>query len=312
MEGSSQIRFEEHPPPMANHAALANFLAHITQAYGWQICVNDFVGFIPVDPALDQALRPYMAHINPYCLYIKSERCLFGRCLALKKKLAEKSIRMPGGFFGICHAGVGEYIYPITSDGDLIGVIDAGAFPAEPRTAEYLVARACRHSGLDPVRARQLYGASLLAERPDERLVATLLEFVAAYLGNTYRSLRLTHPGLKFGKKRYNSSADSILALLLDYLHRNFQEPLAVPEIARICHCSESYINHLFKKRLGVNVRMYLNKLRIERGKDDLVGSADSIAEIALRVGYNDPSYFSKLFTQLVGISPLEYRRRFS
>lgn len=55
----------------------------------------------------------------------------------------------------------------------------------------------------------------------------------------------------------------------------------------------------------------YVNKVRMEFAKKPLCCSDESIAEIAAAVGFGDPNYFSRVFTQIIGISPTEFRKRF-
>lgn len=82
-------------------------------------------------------------------------------------------------------------------------------------------------------------------------------------------------------------------------------------ELASFCHCSESYLSRIFKKRTGVNINIYVNKVRVEQSKNLLTRSHDSIADISSSVGFCDPNYFSRVFSQIIGISPTEFRRRF-
>jgi AraC-like DNA-binding protein len=84
-----------------------------------------------------------------------------------------------------------------------------------------------------------------------------------------------------------------------------------VAEIAAFCFCSESYLSRIFKKRTGVNINVYINKIRAETAKDYLTNTFDSIADIAMNVGFSDPNYFSRVFANLIGCPPTEFRRRF-
>ncbi len=52
-------------------------------------------------------------------------------------------------------------------------------------------------------------------------------------------------------------------------------------------------------------------KVRIELSKNHLMNSTNSIAEIAITTGFDDPNYYSRVFTKMIGISPTEFRRRF-
>jgi two-component system, response regulator YesN len=54
----------------------------------------------------------------------------------------------------------------------------------------------------------------------------------------------------------------------------------------------------------------YINQLRIEEAKYLLDSGNASVTEVALSVGYNDPNYFSKVFTKLEHVTPHNYRKQ--
>ena len=86
---------------------------------------------------------------------------------------------------------------------------------------------------------------------------------------------------------------------------------ITVVELSAFCHCSNSYLSRIFKRRIGVNINVYVNKVCMEFAKNPLCLSNESIAGIAASVGFDDPNYFSRVFTQIIGISPTEFRKRF-
>lgn len=59
---------------------------------------------------------------------------------------------------------------------------------------------------------------------------------------------------------------------------------------------------------MGVGIPEYLNSVRIRQAKSLLKGKTSTISEIGFMVGYEDPSYFSKIFRRIAGVSPQEYR----
>ena len=70
-----------------------------------------------------------------------------------------------------------------------------------------------------------------------------------------------------------------------------------------------SYFSSIFKKEVGVSFSNYLNKIRIEQSKLLLKNTDSSIVEIALEVGFEDQSYFSKVFKNLTKMTPKQYRQ---
>lgn len=91
-----------------------------------------------------------------------------------------------------------------------------------------------------------------------------------------------------------------------DLLHGKLRPLESYYEELRI---SRGYFFELFKKSTGLPPTQYINQFRLNRAKDDLRNTDISITEIAEKYGFSSIHYFSKLFRQLNGMSPLEYRR---
>ena len=75
---------------------------------------------------------------------------------------------------------------------------------------------------------------------------------------------------------------------------------------------SASVVRKQFLQAYGQSPRGYLNELRIDWGKQLLLGTEHSIIEIALQCGFDDPKYFTRAFRQSTGVSPVEYRKKTS
>ncbi|MCK5735095.1 MAG: helix-turn-helix transcriptional regulator, partial [Spirochaetaceae bacterium] len=70
-----------------------------------------------------------------------------------------------------------------------------------------------------------------------------------------------------------------------------------------------TYFSRLFKEEAGQSFKIYLNNLRIDEAKNLLSETTLPLIEIASRVGFEDQSYFSRVFRNVVGISPGRFRR---
>ena len=77
---------------------------------------------------------------------------------------------------------------------------------------------------------------------------------------------------------------------------------------ARICGVSESSFYAYFKEWSGESPKEYKNRIRINAAKSMLENSNLPISEIAFRVGFDDPYYFSRLFKKMVGVPPRTFR----
>ena len=72
---------------------------------------------------------------------------------------------------------------------------------------------------------------------------------------------------------------------------------------------SPSYLSRKFKEETGKNFNRYLSEVRTEAAKQLLENSGAELSDIAQSVGFEDQSYFSKVFRRTQGMTPKEYRR---
>lgn len=93
----------------------------------------------------------------------------------------------------------------------------------------------------------------------------------------------------------------------LDYMHRNYKDPIAITELADIEHLSVSRYCALFRQSTGVSPQNFLIDLRLKTATELMLGTDLSVKQIARNIGYNDPLYFSRLFKARKGVSPGKY-----
>ena len=239
----------------SNYQHIAQYLHRLQSRYDVQICIKDFCGFIPINKELDEALRPFLAHTNPYCMYMKSNQAHWWQCLSMIRGMFDKLERKKQTYFGVCHAGLGEYVVPIYSGETLLGSVNAGFFPVNPRKLERRICRSCsQEPALDPEEAKKLYRSCIHAPAIDPEDLLPGLELVAEYLGQTYQILQRTHAAPESTVRYYTSSEDTILSHAMEYIRHNTANRIAVSELAAFCHCSEFYLCRIFMLRTGVNI----------------------------------------------------------
>ncbi len=94
----------------------------------------------------------------------------------------------------------------------------------------------------------------------------------------------------------------------IKYIRQHCAENMSLEDAAAEVAVSKGYLSVLFKQETGVNFVSYLNHYRIEKSKELILNTDLKIYEIALRVEYESPYYFSKLFKEIVGVGCKEYR----
>ena len=129
--------------------------------------------------------------------------------------------------------------------------------------------------------------------------------------GNDAMSLRLQEftTEMVMAVSRVNEvDNDDVIYRAVEYIRTHYQEKVTLENVASKVGFSPSYFSMIFKKKFGCNFTTYLNEVRIKVSKSALVGSDASIQEIASMVGYDDPSYFTRVFKRMTGVTPGFYR----
>ncbi len=94
----------------------------------------------------------------------------------------------------------------------------------------------------------------------------------------------------------------------IHYMNNHFNEKIILDDVAAEILLSPAYFSKIFKEQTNDNFSNYLNKLRIEKSKSLLRNSSIPIVDIAGMVGYEDQSYYSKVFKKITGSTPGKYR----
>ena len=92
------------------------------------------------------------------------------------------------------------------------------------------------------------------------------------------------------------------------YIREHIDGVLSLAEVAQVVAVSPAYLSQIFSQSVGGFVE-YINQQRIELACEYMRDPTMRVYEIALRVGFRDEKYFSKVFKRIVGMSPSEYRR---
>lgn len=95
---------------------------------------------------------------------------------------------------------------------------------------------------------------------------------------------------------------------VINYIRNNYQNKISLTEISDYVFLSKSYLSTTFKEEMGLSITDYINKFRIEKSKALLTESEMTLIEIALFCGFEDQSYFTKIFKKVTGVSPKKYR----
>lgn len=100
----------------------------------------------------------------------------------------------------------------------------------------------------------------------------------------------------------------SFIRDVLIYISEHYTEQITLKKLSEVFHISAGHISHSFTKEFGVSPINYAINLRICDAKLLLINSNDSLISIAKKVGYDNPTHFTNIFTKRVDCTPTEYR----
>lgn len=83
---------------------------------------------------------------------------------------------------------------------------------------------------------------------------------------------------------------------------------LTLSGIAEKYHMNPNYVSNMFKKYFGIPFMQLLKKMVLEKAKDYLISTRYTVSEISFLLGFSEPTVFTRLFKEKVGVSPSKYR----
>lgn len=96
---------------------------------------------------------------------------------------------------------------------------------------------------------------------------------------------------------------------MLQYIHEHFSDNITIGDLAAVAHLSRGECCRIFQATYGTSIISHVIDYRISQSIPLLTGTEYSVAEIAGRCGFNNTSYYTKVFREKVGVTPLKYRK---
>lgn len=106
--------------------------------------------------------------------------------------------------------------------------------------------------------------------------------------------------------KQYSATVNKVL----EYIFMNLNRDFSLKELAEHCRLTPNYLSAVFKKETGQPVMACAAEKKIRYACSLLSGTSMQIQEVAHHLGYEDVSYFSRVFRKQTGMTPSDYRRQ--
>ena len=131
---------------------------------------------------------------------------------------------------------------------------------------------------------------------------ARLSGLLKAFLAQAAQAAAHSGPGLEAETGRNGGEITA-------YIHAHYAEDLSIEQLARQFYLSPYHLSHIFRQKTGYSLKQYVLRRRIGEAQMRLVNAQDSVQTISEAVGFADASYFSRIFSKYVGLTPTEYRK---
>lgn len=112
-------------------------------------------------------------------------------------------------------------------------------------------------------------------------------------------------------KEQENKDISEEISNIKNWIRSNYNQSITVAKIAELFHYNPDYLSNMFKKTAHISLKKYINEIRINEAKNILVSTSYSLKEIAFQCAFNDEKYFLKVFKQIEGVTPTEYKTAF-
>ena len=113
---------------------------------------------------------------------------------------------------------------------------------------------------------------------------------------------------MRMAKLHRNRRGSAYVTRAVDYIYDHLDESLTMERLAQEVNLNPSYFSKLFAAEMGVTVKKYINRVKVETAKQMLENSDYSAADISLSLGYSSPGAFSSVFKTFTGTTPGAYR----
>ncbi|MCJ7692191.1 MAG: PocR ligand-binding domain-containing protein [Sedimentisphaerales bacterium] len=217
-----------------------------------------------------------------------------------------------------------EWQYPLKSERELIRKVKIGDRTGAKEILNSILGTILFHNPneLGALKARLLELLSILSRSAVEGGVDVDV-MLEKNLGYVNKVMRINEQGdlcawistalNEFIELVYSSQDSKKLTQIqpaINYIEANYDKAMTLGEIARASYLSVSRLAHVFKEQMGMTMIDYLTSVRIEKAKHLLLATDLNCTEVCFKVGYNNQSYFTRTFKELVGMTPRQFRVR--
>jgi YesN/AraC family two-component response regulator len=250
---------------------------------------NDDIFAIPVEKRV---------HSTHFCSIAKTTARGFRYCYYCKKLSVKKCTEDKSPFWGRCPFGVLEYSYPVVYNEKVLAIIFAGNICDDINNVKTEIEKRKFFSDIELSSFEKEfknfeYNPKLSEIERKVKALGDYITLLAAYSMPSTIEKRHQHP---------------IIPRIIDFAITNYEKDLTIEGLAKLFSFNAKYIGRVFKKEVGTSFANYITQMRVTSAENMLRKTYYKIVDIAEKCGFQNVSYFNRVFKTRLGVTPSEYR----
>jgi AraC-like DNA-binding protein len=241
---------------------------------------------------------------NGFCALMSQANHTCAACLRLQQRVCDGVNGVPCTLR--CAFGLNESAVGVKIGKEIIAYLQTGQVfftPPKPQQTESALNQIEAWGlNVDRQEAARHYNETPVVQPDEYQATIRLLQFFADQLGALANQILL----------KQNDAEPAQIKRARQFIEANFQEDLSLAIVARQANMSSFYFCKKFKQVTGVNFNRFVSGVRVEKAKNLLLNPNYRVSEIAFDVGFQSLTHFNRVFKNVAGQSPTEYRRHLS
>jgi ligand-binding sensor protein/AraC-like DNA-binding protein len=266
---------------------------------------------------VDYRGNPVTNHSNCslFCAKVREIEALNQLCEKCDSRGGLEAVRSGNAFVYKCHFGLVDFSVPIIINDQYMGALMAGQVNLqddESMQLEWIVSKRSQTDIEEYPELKSSYAKIPLINHKKLNAVAHLIELGIRYIVDEALIKKDLYEDVQDVQSYYNrefKNDETILQPAYDYIDQHYKEKIRLTEMANLCNISSSYFSKLFKKENGIGFNAFINEIKLDKSIKLLENKDLPIINLSLELGYEDCSYFIRLFKKKYGVTPANYRK---
>lgn len=241
-----------------------------------------------------RVLTSYPGKMSQFCCAVRRSPLLAEKCIECDNHGFDICDKTRKPYIYKCHMGITEAVVPIYANDVNIGYLMFGQILSDDRES----LRKCAQ------RAEIQYDI-----RIGDRAVDSIVTADQAFIASAANMMAMCASYL-YTSEIIRKNPNILEYQLKEYISENLAQDLSTQHLCQHFYISRTKLYSISRDCFGMGISDYIRTERIKRAKRLLANSTETVACIATAVGIADTNYFIRTFKALVGVTPLQYRKR--